>query len=223
MTDEEIVGALRELADRDGDHASVQGRLARAEWDAGEPERALAAARRALELDADEPNALEVLARVLTVHMDEDLPEATLRDYENEAMPVLERLLQVDPDGWTAPKCLARIALRRKDHDRAAELLKRLQRLCPMDPASWQGLAGIYLDRGRDDRALIQLLELARTNTRDPDIPAKIATIYKGARSASRCSVLVSPGALHRPIQCQPSPGPWRHEHAIGRCRRGIA
>ena len=49
-----------------------------------------------------------------------------------------------------------------------------------MDPASWQGLAGIYLDRGRDDRALIQLLELARTNTRDPDIPAKIATIYKG-------------------------------------------
>ena len=207
-TPPEDVLALRDLAAREGDNASVQGRLAKAEWDENDHERALGAARRALELDANEPNALEVMANVLAARMDEDPPEATLRDLENDAMPVLERLLQVDPDGWTAPRILAAIALRRKNHDRAAELLKRLQRLCPMDPISWHGLAGIYLDRGHDDRALVQLLELARTNSQDPDIPAKIARIYKGqsrlhdARYWYRRALYIDPfnGGLHQAL-----------------------
>ena len=48
-----------------------------------------------------------------------------------------------------------------------------------MNPASWQGLAGIYLERGEDDLALSQLLELVRLGEADPEIPAHIAGIYR--------------------------------------------
>ncbi|MCH7705064.1 MAG: tetratricopeptide repeat protein, partial [Planctomycetes bacterium] len=70
------------------------------------------------------------------------------------------------------------IALRRKNFDEAVDALKRLQRLCPMDPFSWRGLAGIHLKRGEDDLALSQLLELARTEEHDADVPARIGSIF---------------------------------------------
>ena len=72
-----------------------------------------------------------------------------------------------------------RIALRREDSERAVEMFALLQHVRPLDPASWQGLAGIYLERGDDPGALTQLLELTRANGHDPDIPAKIARIYR--------------------------------------------
>ncbi|MBU0717982.1 MAG: tetratricopeptide repeat protein, partial [Planctomycetes bacterium] len=67
----------------------------------------------------------------------------------------------------------------RKDYEHAVDMFTLLQQVRPLDPASWKGLAGIYLERGDDPGALTQLLELARTNDRDPDIPAKIARIYR--------------------------------------------
>jgi tetratricopeptide (TPR) repeat protein len=57
-----------------------------------------------------------------------------------------------------------------------------------MDPASWSGLAGIYLERDDNDAALPQLIELARIEDGDFEVRAKIAWIYrqKGGMADSR-------------------------------------
>ncbi len=179
LTPPENVEGLRLLAETMQDDADLLGRLAKAELDHGEPDRALEAANTALELDEKQPIALDVFAEVLAFYAREEGNDTVKRALDKQALPVLERLLPIDPDGWIAPKCLAEIALRRGEFDRALEMLKRLQRVCPLDPASWRGLAGIYLKRGDEDLALPQLLELARMEPNDPDVPARIAAILK--------------------------------------------
>ena len=179
LTPPEDVKALRTTALKDHAGASVFGRLARAELDELNYERAVSAARQALALDENERLALEVLGSVLTLLSQEERSDSGKREYEDEALPLLERLLGLDPDNLAASRHLAEIALRRKDWDRAIESLQRLQRLCPLDPASWRGLAGIYLEREEDDRALPQLLELARIEQNDPSVPKKVANIVR--------------------------------------------
>ena len=170
---------LRALALVSGDDADVQSRLARAEFEAENFEQALTAARKALELDENEPHGLEVLCKVLAKYISKEQSEAGIREYEEEALPALRRLAKIDPNNWTAPRGLAGIALRREEYDDALDHLKTLQRICPRDPFSWSGLAGIYLKRNQDELALIQLMELARTNEHDPEIPGQIGRIFK--------------------------------------------
>ena len=179
LTAPEAVETLRALADENPEDAAVLGRLARAELDAGEPDRALKAARKAIKLDEKEIRGLTVLGIVLSRAIAEAENNATRSTYSEEARPAMERLLLVDPEGWIAPKLLADIALRGKAYDRAVEMFERLQRLCPMDPASWRGLAGIHLERGDDERALSQLLELARMEEGDAEVPAAIGRIHR--------------------------------------------
>jgi len=175
----EDIQDLRTQATKEDAGASVWGRLARAEFDELDYEGSMAAARRALALDENEPNGLGVLASVLTLLSQKEKSEAGKREYEDEALSLLEKLIPIDPENWAASKHFAEIALRRKEWDRAAEALKRLQHHCPMDPASWGGLAGIYLERNEEDLALPQLLELARIEQNDPTIPQKVASIVR--------------------------------------------
>ncbi|MFH1109071.1 MAG: tetratricopeptide repeat protein [Planctomycetota bacterium] len=179
LTSPEDLKELRALAAKDDAGAGVFGRLARAELDEADYEWSMAAARRALSLDENERHGLEVLASVLTLLSQKEMSEAGKRGYEDEALPLLERLSRVNPDSRAAAKHWAAITLRRKEWDRAAEALQRLQQLCPIDPASWGGLAGVYLERGEDDRALPQLLELARIEQNDADVARKAATILR--------------------------------------------
>ncbi len=179
LTPPEDVSKLRELAEAEKGNATLLGRLARAQFDDGDYEQALNTARRALKLDEDETNSLEVLGTVLAMSAKEEGNEAIKRVMEDEARPALERLLKVDPDGWTAPRLLGEMALRRKAYDEAIDRLTRLQRLCPMDPTSWRGLSGIYLEKGDYDLALPQLSELAHLEGNDTDAPAQIAKIHK--------------------------------------------
>ena len=179
FTPPQDIKELRAEAEKEDAGAGVLGRLARAEFDELNYERAMAAAQRALALDENEQNGLDVLTGVLTLLSQKEKSEAGKREYEDEALPLLERLMRIDPNHWTASKHFAEIALRRKEWDRAAEALKRLQHLCPMDPASWGGLAGIYLERGEEEPALPQLIELARIEQSDPTIPQKVASIVR--------------------------------------------
>jgi tetratricopeptide (TPR) repeat protein len=48
-----------------------------------------------------------------------------------------------------------------------------------MDPASWRGLGGTYLQRGHYELALPQLVELARIEGNDAEVFAQIARIQK--------------------------------------------
>lgn len=179
LTPPDDADALQKRVEESPDDPDVRARLAKAWFDAGDFKRALSSARKALELDDGHNTALEVLGRVLASYAESEADEVTRRRYEEEAIGALEQVLEVDPDGWIAPKHLAAIALRRDELDRAVEMLKRLQRACPVDPDSWRGLAGVYLQRGEEDLALPQLLELARIEGNDPQVRAKIAGIFK--------------------------------------------
>lgn len=179
VTPSEDVRELRALAAKDDVSAAVLGRLARAELDEVDYERALGAARRALELDENEKNALTVFVKVLSVVNAEKLSAAAEQAVEDEMLPSIERLSKIDPNSWTAAKALAELRLRREEFDKAVEALKRLQHLCPMDPLSWRGLAGIYLSRNEEDRALPQLLELARIEQNDAAVPGRVAAIVR--------------------------------------------
>ncbi|MCP4593317.1 MAG: tetratricopeptide repeat protein [bacterium] len=174
----ENVTKLRALVLLQASQAEVWGRLARAELDDDQPDKALEAARESLTLNEDEATALEVSVRVLSGFAEGNVGREARRALEDEMLPLLERLAKADPKGWIAPKIHSRILLRRDRHEEAIAHLKRLQRNCPLVPASYSGLAGIYLDRGEDDLALPQLLELARTEERDADVPAQIGAIY---------------------------------------------
>ncbi len=178
LTPPELLVELQARTAATPDDAGLKGRLAQAEFDNDNHDRALTAARRALELDENERNALEVLAQVQNAHARQEADQAARRRREDEALSALNRLAIVAPDRWIGPKLLAEIELRRGHLDRAVEPLKRLQHLCPIDPASWRGLAGVYLQRGDEDHALPQLLELARIEEADADVRAQLAKIY---------------------------------------------
>ncbi|MFQ5589732.1 MAG: tetratricopeptide repeat protein [Phycisphaerae bacterium] len=179
LTAPENVEELRALVLANNDDASVYARLARAEYDAGEYEHAVIAGKRALQLDENQPTALETLAQVFSMNMAATKNALVMHEYESEALPLLERLLKAKPDGCTAPKLLGAIALRHKERDKAERMFKRLQRLCPSDPASWRGLAGLYLENEQHDLALPQLVELARIQPDEADVAAQIAHIHR--------------------------------------------
>lgn len=161
------------------DDAELQARLAKAELDAGNIQRALAAARTALRLDEDELVALNVLGTVLHRYWVAARDPGRRRKLEQEALSVLARVARAFPEGWSAVRLLAEIHLHRGDTVEAERWFRAAQQRCPMDPASYRALAGIYLDAGRIDSALPQLLELARREANDPDVPAQIAGIYE--------------------------------------------
>ena len=179
LTPTESVLKLRTLALLQGDSAEVQARLARAELDADDHERALQAARRALELNENETTALEVFVDALERSITEESTEKEVRACQDEALPALRRLEKLDPKSWTPPKMLASIALQRREDRQAVEHLKRLKELCPHDPFSWQALARIYLKSDQEELALPELLGLARLEEHDADIPGRIGLIFK--------------------------------------------
>ncbi len=171
------VRECREKADVEGATAEVFARLAKAEFDENDLERAQAAAEKELGLDADQREALDVMVTVLAGFAAEEAGNEGKRRYEDQVIPLVERLLKLEPDNRAALKVLGTIALRRKEQDLASQAFQRLQRVCPMDPVSWRGLSAVYLDQGDDANALPQLIELARIEQSDPDVPRKVAEI----------------------------------------------
>jgi tetratricopeptide (TPR) repeat protein len=168
---------LRAAAQRDGATAVDFGRLARAEFDENDEERAEAAAARALDLDENDRFGLEVLSKVLLARLHDARTKAETREVIDRLTPLLERLIKLNPNTVVGHKGLADIALGSHDWERAEKALTRLQQLCPLDPMSWRGLAGIYLERGEEDLAFPQLVELARTEPSDATIAQKVGTI----------------------------------------------
>ncbi len=181
-------GELRLLAEKEDVSADALGRLARAELDEADYERAMNAARRALALDPDDRHALEALTAVLMELARKADLESRRRSVEDEALPLLERLVRLDPDSRTGHSRLGQLLLRRKEWDLAVESFKRLQRLCPIDPASWGALAGVYLERGDEDAALVQLTEIGRMDHGDATVPKKVGMIlWKRGETRDAC------------------------------------
>ena len=161
------------------DDAALQARLAKAEFEAGNTQRAFTAARAALTLDEDQWVALEVLGTTLHHYWAVQRDPRRRRELEQEALSVLGRVVDAFPERWTAARLLGEIHLHRGHTLDAERWYRVVQQRCPMDPASYRALAGIYLEAGGIDSALPQLLELARRESNDPGVPAQIADIYE--------------------------------------------
>jgi len=174
----ENVEALRKSAEADDASAEMLGRLAKAELEVDEFENALSAARKAQEKDENEPRSLEVIGSVLAMTAQQASSPEDRKKYEDEALSRLDRLIAVSPNHWRAHKYRAEILIRRDEHEAALLSLEAVQRICPLEPVSWRGIAGLYLQRKEYDRALNQLLELARSEDQDPDVATQIAEIY---------------------------------------------
>ena len=186
LTPVEDPAALRTLVAQDPENAALHGRLARALRDAGTPQDALKAARAALALDENNRHALEVAAEQLLAESQQTPAESERTRLEDEALPLIDRLAKVAPDSWTAARLAGAVHLRRNDYDLALEPLQRLQRLCPLDPLSWKGLAGIYLQDQQSDEAITQLTELARLELHDPNITLQLGDLYKARGDLDR-------------------------------------
>ncbi len=179
LTPPEEVAVVRAELEKDDQNLGILGRLAQALFDAEDFQKAFDVSRQTLELDASQPVALEVLVRVTASLARQESDPEIRRAYEAEATPALDRLLKIAPNNEYALRYGAQIALRHEEHKRAEKLLTQLQSVRPMDPTSWNGLAGIYLDREENDRAIPQLLELTRLVSDDHEIRAELGRLYR--------------------------------------------
>ena len=176
----EEVYTLRAWAVVRSEEHDVHARLARAEYDRGNKQRALVAARKSVQLnDRDNVLGLEMLVRVLGDLVESAEDNATRAVYDDETFPRAGQLLRIDPENRFALRALGDIHLRRRQFDRALPLLVKLKRVWPLDPFAWRGLAGIYLEGGQFELALPELLEVARTNEHDADVPYQIGVIHQ--------------------------------------------
>lgn len=139
-------------------------------------------ARKALEIDANEPTALDVVATIVSAQSHRDAKKWP------EAEQLLRRLAEVDPNNATAPRELARRALNDDNMNDAAFWFERLKLASPLEPTSYAGLAGIYLSLGQNERALPELAELAKREMSDPRYALKLASIYTAIKQPDQAA-----------------------------------
>ncbi len=174
----EDVEALRAEAAQNPGDADLLARLAKAEMDGAEPERALETAESALEIDEKQILALVVLGKVLYEEFTSEEAERTRDELAQRLEPAMERLAKIAPEREIAPRALGRLALERTDHKRAIEIFERAMPLRPRHDDVLRGLSTAYLAVDNYERALPVLLELARTEETSPKTAAAIGMIY---------------------------------------------
>ena len=147
--------------------AQAQATLALALLMHGRTGPAEKAARAALKLDAKNPRALGVLARILVAR----------KKYE-EAIETASKLEQADHTSRIAPKILAQCYLHDRSWALAITSLEMLKLRMPFDPYSYTELAKLYMQLGLPDKALPNLIELHRRTMKDAKFARQVAEIY---------------------------------------------
>jgi Flp pilus assembly protein TadD len=157
----------------------LHARLARAEFDAGNSDRALDIARHSVRIGADD-NALglEMLVRCLPALLCRELDASARKRILDELHDHARQLAALDDENRVALKALATAGLQRGRSDEAVGWLLRLQKARPADPFAARELGRIYFERKQLDLALPELLEAARTAEHDAELPYCIARIY---------------------------------------------
>jgi len=180
--------AIREELKGKPDDSGRLGRLALAEWLDGEVDKAETAALRALEVDKDQPRALEVMGRVLVARMLGEENMAKRRAMIDRIEPYVRRLHEIKPDNPVAIKYLGYVEQGWEQWNEAIAWYEQYQRRFPDDPDTYRRLAGIYLRRKEYDAALKQLESLARLVDDEPAVARQIASIYANRGEWSRAA-----------------------------------
>ncbi len=180
-TPDEKPDDVQALVDKKPDDPRLLARLAMAQWHDGELDAAQKAAGQALELDTDEPTALEVLAGIHIGRLLRAKEKDAQRHHARQAEPYLRRLLKLDADHPAATLHLGIVKQTIGEYPQAIELFTRYQRRYPDDPDSYRHLAGIYLLQERRADALKQLEQLARLSEDEAPVCKQVADLYAEA------------------------------------------
>lgn len=129
-------------------------------------QKAQAAAKAALAIDDKQIKALEVMGLVLE------------KSDWAQAKEFLVRAADLDATLANPPRLLAQHAVREEQWDLAILWFKRLKGAQPNDPVSYDGLAAIYLQQGKDADAVPELVELANREQSNPVYAKQVARIY---------------------------------------------
>jgi tetratricopeptide (TPR) repeat protein len=135
------VEPLEKTASASPDDAGAQAAYAAGLLVRGKREDAARVAKRALELDPDEPLAHFLLGRMAIAQRNAEV-----------AQRHLTALLRGGHDGYDVRMLLARLAFARRDPDAARQQLVKAARLDPERTEAWVGLARV--GKAKEDRAL---------------------------------------------------------------------
>ena len=91
------------------------------------------------------------------------------------------------------------MAMAAANYDDAEKWFTQLQALRPLEETSYTSLAGIYLVKKENGKAIAQLSELERHEQKDERIPRKLADLYMGEKQLTEAE-----GAAYRAIRINP-------------------
>jgi tetratricopeptide (TPR) repeat protein len=171
------------------DDAMLLARLARARLQAGDLGGAKKAARQALDLDEDQPIALEVISRALIQRMLEEPNNDKRRELIDRTEPYLRRLSGLAPDNPAAIKYLGYVEQARRNWPKAVEHLTRYQTRFPADPDPYRRLVAVYLEQDRIDDALKEQTALAGLVPHEAPVPRRLADLYAGEKRFGEAAV----------------------------------
>lgn len=123
-------------------------------------------AQKALELKANHPLALYILAQM----------EMSIGKYD-EAFAILQPGLEAEKPDLRLVDLLAAIHIRRKDYDKAGELYTMARERDPLETKWVEGLARVYLLNGDKENLARVLEELARMDSDDLAVRLKLAQL----------------------------------------------
>ncbi len=174
----ESVLKLRALATVNRTDADVLARLAKAELDDGNSEEAREVIEKCLDIQPQHTRGLQLHIECLTIALSKALDNTTREVISDKINTQSTKLLQLEPDNRIALHALASVLLTREEYDEALPLLLRLHKVWPIDPFAARHLGEIYTQRHDPKRALIFLLQAAKTETNDFQLLTKIAQTY---------------------------------------------
>lgn len=154
----------------------------------GDNKSARTSLEKAVTLDPKHEKARELLGGVLNA-----LGEKA------KAKEMLEALVKDDPRLPVALRTLGLMAMDAKNYDDAEKWFTKLQAVRPLESTSYSSLAGVYLVRKQDDKAVAQLLELERHEQKDERIPRKLADMYLALKQLPEAE-----SAAYRAIRINP-------------------
>jgi len=142
-------------------------------------EQALEHARKALELEEHHRHALLAAARISMQLAGYQASRDLFEAFNKEATEYFKLLAKHHPDQPEPHEYLSYHYREKRDYFNAREHARKLKALQPLNPASYEVLAGVFLEEHNDDLALPELLEYARHQEHDVYSPRQIAQIYK--------------------------------------------
>jgi tetratricopeptide (TPR) repeat protein len=167
----------KQLKDHDDDPV-LWARMAEAQFAEGEFEKAEEAARKAIKLAPDNHRAMEVFGGLLIAKMTGEKDEGKRRDLLDEAEPILQRLLNAEPDNPGAILHMGYALQGREKWDEAAALYQKYQSRFPDDPDTYRRLAGMSLVNKQEPKALEMLEKLFTLVDDEPAVARQIGEIY---------------------------------------------